>query len=66
MPDPASSDLDIRLVAEIVADRNSGWACDVVDGSASILGTGTRSRSMARSTIIDSRPQCSPSAEGRT
>lgn len=40
MSDPASSALDIRLVAEIVADRNSGWACVVVDGSASILATG--------------------------
>lgn len=40
MNDPEIKELDIRLVAEIVADRNSGWACVVVDGSASILGTG--------------------------
>jgi len=41
MTDVSNQDIDIRLEAEIVADRNSGWACIVVPDSKRHLGTGT-------------------------
>ena len=40
MTDIAEQRVDIELEAEIVTERNSGWACVVVPGSKQIFGTG--------------------------
>lgn len=40
MTDIAAQHFDIQLEAEIVTERNSGWACVVVPDSKQIFGTG--------------------------